>query len=175
MLTKHSLIASRDRWIDNMTDGQMSLLTYFGWQKECISPHYAKPGNMAQQTWPLLLIIPRRYFFCGSFVLFMYCAFHALMSVNCCIVVTCWERADKWALVCDVSLCFCHFPTWYPGSGVVLDLSILIFTNFLTLVQIAWMTLHVDVSWCQNFDLICHLLHGLCMRAVRTLSGSLLW
>ena len=23
--------------------------------------------------------------------------------------------------VCDVSLCFCHFPMCYPGSGVVLD------------------------------------------------------
>ena len=22
------------------------------------------------------------------------------------------------ALVCDVSLCFCHFPMWYPRSGV---------------------------------------------------------
>ena len=25
------------------------------------------------------------------------------------------------ALVCDVYLCFCHFPMWYPESGVVLD------------------------------------------------------
>ena len=24
-------------------------------------------------------------------------------------------------LVCDVLLCFCYFPMWYPGSGVVLD------------------------------------------------------
>ena len=23
--------------------------------------------------------------------------------------------------LCDVSLCFCHFPMWCPGSGVVLD------------------------------------------------------
>ena len=34
--------------------------------------------------------------------------------------VTCWERADLLALVCDVLSCFCHFPMWYPGSGVVL-------------------------------------------------------
>ena len=24
------------------------------------------------------------------------------------------------SLVCDVFLCFCHFPMWCPGSGVVL-------------------------------------------------------
>ena len=32
-----------------------------------------------------------------------------------------WERADLLALVCDVKLCFCHFPMQHPGSGVVLD------------------------------------------------------
>ena len=37
------------------------------------------------------------------------------------LVVICWERTDLLALVCDVSLCCCHFPMWYPGSGVVLD------------------------------------------------------
>ena len=42
-------------------------------------------------------------------------------SVHCCLVVTCWERADLVALACDVLLCFCHFPMWYPGSGEVLD------------------------------------------------------
>ena len=25
------------------------------------------------------------------------------------------------SLVCDVLLCFCHFPIWCPGSGVVFD------------------------------------------------------
>ena len=25
------------------------------------------------------------------------------------------------SLVCDYLLCFCHFPLWCPGSGVVLD------------------------------------------------------
>ena len=56
--------------------------------------------------------------FCGSFVLFMSCVCHAFLSVNCCHMVTCWETADLLALVCDVYLCFCHFPMWYPGSGV---------------------------------------------------------
>ena len=25
------------------------------------------------------------------------------------------------SLVCDIFLCFCHFPMWFPESGVVLD------------------------------------------------------
>ena len=36
-------------------------------------------------------------------------------------MVNYWERADLLALVCDVLLCFCHFPIWCPGSGVMLD------------------------------------------------------
>ena len=29
--------------------------------------------------------------------------------------------AALWFLVCDVFLCFCHFPIWCPRSGDVLD------------------------------------------------------
>ena len=54
-------------------------------------------------------------------MLFMSSVSHAFVSVYCCPVVTCWEGADLLALVCDVKLCFCYFPMWYPGSGVVLD------------------------------------------------------
>ena len=45
-------------------------------------------------------------------------------------MVTCWERADHLALVCDVKLCICHFSMWYSGSGVVLDVSIPDFCPF---------------------------------------------
>ena len=38
----------------------------------------------------------------GSFVLFMSCVCHAFGSILCCLVVTCWERADLLTLVCDV-------------------------------------------------------------------------
>ena len=54
-------------------------------------------------------------------MLLMSCVCHAFASVYCRCVVTCWERADLLALVCDVLLCIYHFPIWYPGSGVVLD------------------------------------------------------
>ena len=54
-------------------------------------------------------------------MLFMSFVCHAFASVHCCLLVTCLERAGLLTLVCDVSLCFCHFPMGYPGSGVVLD------------------------------------------------------
>ena len=41
-------------------------------------------------------------------------------SVNLYLVVTYCERADLLALVCGVSLSLSH---WYPGSGMVIDLS----------------------------------------------------
>ena len=51
-----------------------------------------------------------------------------ILRIACTITFHCretglsrWERADLLALVCDVSLCFCHFPMVCPGSGVVLD------------------------------------------------------
>ena len=54
-----------------------------------------------------------------------------VISVSCfpcfsvCSLLPCGHLPGKWnyllALVCDVYLCFCHFPKWYPGSGVMLD------------------------------------------------------
>ena len=42
-------------------------------------------------------------FFCGSFMLFLSCfVMLSWTSVWWCLVVTCWERADLLALVCDV-------------------------------------------------------------------------
>ena len=49
-------------------------------------------------------------------MLFMSCVFHAFASVHCCLVVTCWERADLLALVCDVRLCFVTFPCGILGQ-----------------------------------------------------------
>ena len=51
-----------------------------------------------------LLTVPRRYVYCGSFLLIMPCVCHAFASVHYCLVVTCLERADLLALVCDVLL-----------------------------------------------------------------------
>ena len=53
-----------------------------------------KPSNKI-----CLLTATRRYFFCRSSVLFLSCVCHAFASVDCCLVVTCWERAALLALV----------------------------------------------------------------------------
>ena len=37
---------------------------------------------------------------------------NAVVSVPCSLVITCLERTD----VCDVFLCFFHFPKWCSGS-----------------------------------------------------------
>ena len=42
----------------------------------------------------------------------MSCDSHAFASVHCCLVVTCWERADLLALVGDV---YCNFVTFSCG------------------------------------------------------------
>ena len=55
-------------------------------------------------------------------MLFMFRICRAVLYVHCCLVATCWERADLLALVYDVLMCFYHFTMWYPVSGVVLDL-----------------------------------------------------
>ena len=50
------------------------------------------------------LTVPRRYFFCGSFM-FLFCLVFAMFlcaSVYMCFVVTSWKRADLLALVCGV-------------------------------------------------------------------------
>ena len=57
-------------------------------------------------------------------MLFLYCVCHAFASAHCCLVVTCWEKADLLALVCGVELCCCYFLIWYPGSGAVFIVSI---------------------------------------------------
>ena len=56
------------------------------------------------------------YFFCGSVVFFCLVFFHALPSVHCCLVVTCWERADLLALVEDVYCIFVTFPCVILGQ-----------------------------------------------------------
>ena len=55
-------------------------------------------------------------------LLFMFRVCHAFLSVQCSLVITCWERANQLALLCVwcYVMC-CRFPVWCPGSGMVLD------------------------------------------------------
>ena len=74
------------------------------------------------------------FFFCLVFAMSL-CA-----SVYMCFVVTCWERADLLAVVCDVKLCikFYHFPFGILGQVWYLNVSIpdlCTLTYFVTLVS----------------------------------------
>ena len=53
----------------------------------------------------------------------MSCVFHACAFVYCCLVVTCWERADLLDLVCDVFV-FVTFPCGVLGQVWYLIVSI---------------------------------------------------
>ena len=52
---------------------------------------------------------------------------HAFASFHCCLVVTCWERADLLALVGDVYCIFVTFPFGILGQVWYL---IVLFPNF---------------------------------------------
>ena len=41
---------------------------------------------------------------------FVSCVSHAFASVHCCLLITCWERADLLAFVGDVYCIFVTFP-----------------------------------------------------------------
>ena len=96
----------------------------------------------------ILLTVPRRYYFCGSFVSFMSCVFRAFASVHCRIVFIFWESAvalhffavdvDWSAVLCDCGISryyllifrnmnvahelYMIFPTmWYVQSAKTLD------------------------------------------------------
>ena len=47
---------------------------------------------------------------------FVPCVSHAFTSVPCCLAVTCRERADLLALVCDVYCIFVTFPCGIMGQ-----------------------------------------------------------
>ena len=47
---------------------------------------------------------------------FVSCVSHTSAFVHCCLVVTCWERADLLALVGDVYCIFVTFPSGILGQ-----------------------------------------------------------
>ena len=57
-------------------------------------------------------------------MLLMSCVCHAFVSVLCCLVVTCRERADLFAYVCDVYCDFVTFPFGILGQAWCLIVSI---------------------------------------------------
>ena len=61
----------------------------------------ALPNCFKSSSKIFLLTVSRQYFFCRSFC-YLCLVFVMFASVHCCFVVTCWERPDLLALVCDV-------------------------------------------------------------------------
>ena len=80
---------------------------------------------MGQTLQYFFLTVPRRCFFCGSFLLCMFhvCLYYAVLSVPCILVITCFESTSLFSCV----LCFpvfCHFPKSVPGQAWYLIVSI---------------------------------------------------
>ena len=89
------------------------------WQVLMNETMYLSYGPCREKTG---LTVPRRYFFCGSFM-FLFCLVFAMFCARLFICAL-WSPAGKglntWLsfVVSTVSLSLSH---WYPGSGVVLD------------------------------------------------------
>ena len=106
-------------------DALISLGTFMQTKRLCVLIHIWTKGEVSallNRFKPSSKIFFLPFQGCTSFVdhLYFFCLVFAMplcAPVYMCLVVTCWERADRlWCL--SVSLSLSH---WYPGSGVVLD------------------------------------------------------
>ena len=70
-------------------------------------------------------------------MLFLYCVCHALSSAYCCLVVTCWERADPLALFVVINCVIVTFPYGILGQVLYLIVSIPDHCPFLTFILYA--------------------------------------
>ena len=77
-----------------------------------------------------LLTVPRRCFFCGSFLLVMFRVCRIFLPVYCSLVLTCWERADILDLL--VFLTHSDMVSWVRYGAWLYRF--LIFSFFLTLI-----------------------------------------
>ena len=94
----------------------------WGWYRQtCISPPVT-----------FLLTVWRRCFFCGSFLLFVFCLSLTVLSVPCSIVDSCWKRAYLLALLCVMFSCVVmNYPYGVLGQVCYLIYRFLIFAFFL--------------------------------------------
>ena len=98
-----ALWSSAGNWLTSLLSCLLLFVTFpnVSWSTSELRARLA-PGNWFKPSSKIFLLnVPRPYFFCGSFVFLMSCVWYAFASVNCCLVVTCLERADLFALVCD--------------------------------------------------------------------------
>ena len=69
--------------------------------KNWFSPFFSNCSTIFNNMlfFSILLTVPRRCLFCGSFLLFMFLVCQVFLSVHCSLVVTCWEMAVLLALL----------------------------------------------------------------------------
>ena len=99
----------------NLSFPDLCILSYFGFT---FSPWYTLIIQM-QRLGIILGVILRRYFFCGSFFLFMFyvCLYYIVLFVPYGLVITCWESADLLAILCLMFPCgFVTFPYVFRGQ-----------------------------------------------------------
>ena len=88
--------------------------------------------------------VPRWCFFCRSFFCLVFVML-SCASVYPCLVVTCWERADLLALVCDVSSWSCPFLIGILGQVWCLIVSIIDLCPFCYFIP--WLSIHQSNIW----------------------------
>ena len=78
------------------------------------------------------LTVPRRCFFCGSFLLYMSCVCRIVLSDHCCLVATCWHLGSR--LRCFiVFLSLSHVVSWVKcGTPLYQFLIFATFSYFVT-------------------------------------------
>ena len=112
----------------------------------CPGPHQKYGRGWCSETG---LSPPVKWFyrpFQGGTFLWIICVIHVL-CLSCfgvCSLLPFGHLLGKgWPLGSQL-WCFCPFPMWYPGTGVVLDCIDLIFATFLTLLIIVTLSWHSD-------------------------------
>ena len=72
-------------------------------------PNLRPSHNLLFTPVKILLTVPRRCFFCGSFLFYALCfvsvVYVVLSCLYCSPVITCWEKVDRWALLCLMFSC----------------------------------------------------------------------
>ena len=93
---------------------------YVSWSTSELRVRLVPKNRFKPSSKIFLLTVPRRYFFCGSFVVL--CLVFLMLSRL--FIAALWSPDGKgltsWLLMVFL-LYFYYFPMWYPGSGVVLD------------------------------------------------------
>ena len=103
-----------------------------------------------------VLTVPRWFFFCGSFMLFLSCFVIVSCTSFCwCLVTNCWERADLLAVVVMSNCDLVTFPL------VAWLYRFLIFALFLTYFEYCWSQHHNShFIFKLSVTMAIHMFHG---------------